>query len=264
MASLEQICRWRSLLGKVGALCCLLLFLALLDGLVARFREPLNVLKVLPGMSLEINGPLQEEVHNVRDLTYASGSRHLRLSFDAAHKGYFLGGDMWRGRLSVDPQTPPGDYTLEVGIQGKTPAKPLPPYRVLVFADPGSRQRSEKSLLRRHWDLSPWATAASFLPVILLSFVGVFHLSQKRERLLAGLGRAEIYRVASRDGAWVIGFGLGTAQGLQPGSRLRILNDRDQEVGTGEVKESTATDSLALVRSDREIKPGYIVLRSRD
>ncbi len=264
MASLEQISRWRTLLGKVGALCCLLMFLALLDGLVARFQEPFNVLKVLPGMSLEINGPLQEEVHDVRDLTYAGSSQHLRLSFDAVHKGYFLGGDMWRGRLRVDPQAPPGEYTLAVGIKGKTPAKPLPPYRVLVFADPWSRQRSEKSLLRRYWGLSPWATAASFLPVIFLFFGGVFYLSQKRERLLAGLGRAEIYRVASRDGECVIGFGLGTDQGLQPGSRLRILDDQDQEVGTGEVQESTATDSLALVRSDREIKPGYVVLRGRD
>ena len=62
MASLEQISRRRNFLGKVGACCCLLVFLALLDGLVARFREPPNMLKILPGESLEINGPLQDEV----------------------------------------------------------------------------------------------------------------------------------------------------------------------------------------------------------
>jgi hypothetical protein len=264
MATLDQISRWRTLLGKVGACFCLLLFLAVLDGLVARFQEPYNVLKVLPGESPEINGPLQEEADDVRDLTYAGSSQHLSVSFDAMHKGYFLGGDMWRGRVLVGSQAPPGEYTLTVGVKGKTPAKPLPPFRVVVFADPLSRQRSDKSLLRRHWGLSPWATAASFLPAILLCFGEVFYLSQKRERFLAGLGRAEIYRVASREGEYVIGFGLGTAQGLQPGSKIDIFNEQEQVVAAGEVEEATATDSLAVVPADREIKPGYLVSCRRD
>jgi len=264
VASLDQISRRRNLLGKVGACCCLLLFLALLDGLVARFREPFNVLKVLPGTSLEINGPLQEEAQGVGDLTYTAGSPKLRVSFEAMHKGYFLGGDMWRGRLLVDPQTPPGEYPLTMGVKGKTPPKPLPPFQVIVFADALSLQDSDKSLLRRHWGLSPWGTAASFLPAILLCFGGVFLLSQKRERLLMAMGRAEIYRVASGEGGCVIGFGLGTDHGLQTGSRVRILDNQEHEVGTGEVQESTATDSLALVHSEQKIKPGYIVCRRRD
>lgn len=264
VASLEQISRRRNFLGKVGACCCLLLFLALLDGLVARFREPPNMLKILPGESLEINGPLEDEVGDVRELTYAGSSPHLHLTFEAAHKGYFLGGDMWRGQLKVDPHTPPGEYSLTVGVRGKTPPKPLPPYQVLVFADPSSRQKSYKSLISSHTGLSPWAAAGGFVPPILLLFGGVFLLSQKRERLLAGLGRAEIYRVAAGEGECVIGFGLGTDQGLQPGSRVRILDDREHEVGTGEVQESTATDSLARVQSEQKIKPGYVVCRRRD
>ena len=35
-------------------------------------------------------------------------------------------------------------------------------------------------------------------------------------------------------------------------------------VATGEVEEANATDSLAVVRADREIKPGYVVSRRRD
>ncbi|MBI4642359.1 MAG: hypothetical protein HY790_00370 [Deltaproteobacteria bacterium] len=264
MTTLDQISWWRNLLGKVGACCCLLMFLALLDGLAARFREPPNVLKVLPGMSLEVNGPLEEEVGDVRELTYAGSSPHLRLTFEAAHKGYFLGGDMWRGQLRVDPQTPPGEYSLTVGVKGKTPARPLPPYRVLVFADPLSRQHSYKSLISRHAGLSPWAAAAGFLPAILLFFGGVYYLSQKRAQILAGLGRAEIYRVASREGEYLIGFGLGTAQGLQPGSKIVIFNEQEQEMGTAEVQEATATDALAVVPADREIKPGYIVSLRRN
>jgi hypothetical protein len=240
------------------------MFLAVLDGLVARFREPPNVLKVLPGMSLEVNGPLEEEVGDVRELTYTSSSPSLHLAFEAAHKGYFLGGDMWRGQLRVDHQTPPGEYHLKVGVKGKTPPRPLPPYRVLVFADPRSQQQSYKSLIRRHTGLIPWAAAAYFLPAILLSFGGVFYFSQKREKLLAQLGRAEIYRVASREGECVIAFGLGTDQGLQAGSTIHIFNEQGEAVATGEVEEASATDSLAVVRSGQEIKPGYLVSWPRD
>ena len=81
---------------------------------------------------------------------------------------------------------------------------------------------------------------------------------------MARLGRAEIYRVASRDGEYVIGFGLGTAQGLQPGSKIDILNEQEQLVATGEVEEATATDALAVAPGDREIKPGYLVSLRRD
>jgi len=42
------------------------------------------------------------------------------------------------------------------------------------------------------------------------------------------------------------------------GSRLTLVNERGQTVGTVEVEEASLTDSTAIVRSDREIKPGYI------
>ena len=264
MTSLDPITRRRLLLGKVGACCCLLMFLALLDGLVARFREPANLWKVLPGMAVEMNGPLEDEVKDIRELTYTSNSPHLRLTFSAAHKGYFLGGDMWRGQLQVSPQAEAGEYRLTVGIIGKTPPKPLPPYRIMVFADPLSLQRSYKSLIHYYSGLSPWAVAPGFLPAILLSFGAVFYLSQKKEKLLARRGRAEIYRVLRRDGEWVINFGLGTDHGVQPGSRLEIFDDQEHGVGAAEVEEVTATDALALARSDQEIKPGYIVSLRRD
>jgi len=261
---LDQINRRRLLLGRVGACCCLLLFLALVEGLVARFREPANLWKVLPGMSTEMNGPLEDEVQDIRELRYTSTSPHLRLTFSAAHKGYFLGGDMWRGQLQVNPQAEPGEYHLTVGIIGKTPPKPLPPYRILVFADPLSLQRSNKSLIHYYSGLSPWVVAPGFLPAILLCFGAVFLLSQKKEKLLAGLGRAEIYRVTHKDGEWTIKFGLGTDHGVKPGSRVEILDGQERTVGTAEVEEARATDALALARSDREIKPGYIVSLHRD
>jgi hypothetical protein len=235
--------------------------LALLDGLISQFREPSNILKVLPGSSVEINGPLYDEVQNVRELTYTSSSEQLSLDFEVAHKGYFLGGAMWRGRLAVSPQIPAGEYTLTVGIRGKAPPQPLPPYRIIVYPDPVSRQQSSKSLIRRYLGVSPWLVPPFFLPAILLAFGLVFYLSQKTEAFLAQQGKAEVYRVVKGEGGYIIRFGLGTAHGVQPGAHLTIFDDQGHTAGTVEVEEASKTDSQAVVKTDQVIKPGFIVSR---
>src|SRR4030042_6497906 len=100
---LIQVSQRRNLAGKAGAVFFCLAFLALVDGLVGQFREPANMLRVLPGMTVEINGGLTAEVKGVQDLEFASSSEQLKVSFDAVHKGFFLGGEMGRGEASGTP-----------------------------------------------------------------------------------------------------------------------------------------------------------------
>lgn len=257
--TLDLVTTLRNLLGKAAAGICLLLVLALMDGLIDQFRQPMNLFKVLPGESVEINGPLEEEVRDLRDLIYQSSSPHLLLTFEAVHRGYFLGGNMWRGRVTVGPQIQPGEYPLTVGIRGKPSPKPLPPYRLLVFPDPLSREQSSKSLFRLYLGLSPWTALFLSLPVILAAVALVFFLSQKREQLLAQRGQAEVYHVARKEAECVIHFGLGTAHGVQAGDRLIVKNEQGQIVGTVEVMEAAVTDSKALASTNPKIKPGYLV-----
>lgn len=259
--NLDQASDYRNLLGKVGALLCIIAFLSILDGLIARFREPPHVLKVLPGTSVEINGPVAEEAAGVQDLTYESTSEHLTVKFEEMHKGYFLGGDMWRGQLTVSPQIRPGEYRLIVSPKGSKAVQPPPAFRVMVYADPLSLQRSEKSLIQRHLGFSPWGAAAAGVPVILLTFGLVYYLSGKRESLLAQGGRAEVYRVVRREGDSVICFALGTAHGVMPGTRVTIFNDEGQPVGTARVEEASVTGAIAVAAAGQEIKTGYIVSR---
>ncbi len=254
---LVQLSKWRNLAGKAGAIFCFLAFVALLDGLIGLLREPANVVRVLPGMAVEINGGLTAEVKGVQDLEFVSSSEQLRVSFDAVHKGYFLGGEMWRGQLTVSSRIQPGEYSLTVRPRKSTAAAPT--FRILVFSDAASLQLSRKSLIRRYWGCSPFGVAASCLPMILLAFGGVYYLSGQREALLAQTGQAEIYRVLRREDGYEIRFGLGTAQGLGPGSQVNIINDQGQTVGTAQVEESSLTDSAAVVTGDREIKEGYLV-----
>lgn len=258
---LGQITRWRNPASKIGAAFCVIAMLALVDGLLVHFREPANFVKVLPGASVQINGELTDEAHDIQDLTFVTSSDQLTVNFEAIHKGYFLGGDMWRGRLTVGPGISPGEYSLAVLPKTTVSPRKAPDFRIKVFPDALSLQKSSTSLVRRWWGVSAFVVAAGCLPGILLAFGAVYWLSERREALLAATGQAEIYRVTKGEGGCEIHFGLGTAQGISPGARVAVYDETGRQVGTGTVEVCNQQVSVALATSDQPLKAGYLVSR---
>ncbi|MBU4231323.1 MAG: hypothetical protein KKD99_03785 [Proteobacteria bacterium] len=258
---LGQVTRWRDLASKIAAAFCVIALLVLVDGLLVHFRERANFVKVLPGASVEINGELTDEAHRVEELTFTSDSDQLKVIFEAIHKGYFLGGDMWRGRLIVGPDIAPGEYNLSVLPMRSDSPRKAPAFRIKVFPDALSLQKSSTSLVRRWFGVSAFVVAAGCLPEILLAFGAVFLLSGKRDALLAASGQAEIYRVTKGDGGCEIHFGLGTAHGISPGATVAIYDAGGQPVGTGTVEVCNRKVSVAQATSDQVIKVGDLVSR---
>lgn len=257
--NLDQASRWRNLAGKAGAFFCILMFIGVFDALIAQFRQPPNVLDVLPGTSIEINGSLAEKVRGIQELTYISSSDLIRLSFETTHAGFWFGGQMWRGLLMISPHIEPGEYSLTIIPRGKTPQKSSLVFRINIYRDLSSHQQSFKSLIRRYLGIPPWWVAVFSLPLTALTFGMVFYLSQKTGYLMAQEGKAEVYRVKKGEAGYEIAFGLGTTHGVQPGSRLILLNESGQPVGTAEVREASETDSVAMAGLDCVVRPGYIV-----
>ncbi len=258
---LAKIERWRGLASKAGAVFCAMALVTLLDGLLVHFREPANMVKVLPGESVQVNGELTDEARRVEELTFISDTDQLQVSFEAIHKGYFLGGDMWRGRLLVSPQIAPGEYHLAVLPRESSSPRRAPSFRILVFPDAFSLQKTSTSLIRRYLGISPFAVAAGCLPGILLAFGLVYYLAGRREALLAQEGKAEVYRVLRREGGYEIRFALGTVHGMGAGVRVRVFDEQGQSVGLAQVEESNETDSLAVITADQEIRTGFLVAR---
>lgn len=258
---LTQAQSWRTLLGRVAALFCLLALAAVLDGVVSKFREPANVLDVLPGSTVDANGPAAATVTKVEDLESLSDSPHFNLTFEAVHSGYFLGGNMWRGRLAVAPAASPGKYVLAVRAKGQKPDQPPFLLRVNVHPNPAGLKQSSKSLVRRTLGISPWLAAALCLPFIGLAGGMVFLFSRKLEAALAKQGVAEIYRVARGEGSSEIAFGLGTEHGVTPGDHLNVLDPTGRAVGVAEVLTASAQDAVGAVQGNLEVKAGYYVAR---
>ena len=256
---LNQASSWRKLAGKACALFCLLASLAILDGLISKFREPVNVLHVLPGDLVDIDGPIPENIKRTEALTYISDSPYLLVAFEVIHPGYFMGGNMWRGRLAVDRNLLPGKYTITVRPKDYPANKPGYQFRVVVYPDALSQRAAFRSVIKSQTGISPYLVAAAFLPLILITLGVVYILSQRITVLQAEAGLAEIYRVAGEEGQYLVTFGLGTKHGVSPGDQVTVLDPEGNYVGTAQVQESSDQDSVGKVTLDRDIRPGYLV-----
>lgn len=262
MLNLKQARFWRDLAGKAGMLFCLLASLAVLDGVVAKFFEPTNVFHVLPGEAVEANGPLPENIKRTEELLYTSDSPQLTVHFETIHAGYFLGGNMWRGRLLAGETIAPGKYTVSIRPKDYPPEKPAYQLRVVVHPNQMSRQAQFYSLIKRQTGRSPYLFALACLPLIGLCLGAVFFLSRRIDELEAASGTAEIYHVAKQEGIYRITFGMGQKHGLNVGDRLTILDPAGNYLGSAQVVEVSDCDASALAPVEKVLRAGYFVSRS--
>lgn len=256
---LDLVSRYRKYVGRAGAILCALVVLTVLDGLTAQFRHPLNLIETFPGHGEKVNGPLRAEIDGVEGLKAVSESELIRLSFQGLQTGFWLGQRMWRGVIEISPQILPGSYGLTVTAGGDPGGKPLSDFTVRVYRDLESYRRNAFSLCVRYLGISPWYLLAGVLPVTFLAFGGVYLLSRKEDELLAGEGKAEIYRVTKGEWGFEIAFGLGSRHGIRKGSPFALLDEKGRQVAAVTANHVSETDATAQVGVDCEVRPGYTV-----
>jgi hypothetical protein len=251
--------RWA---GRIGAFLCILLFLIIIDALVSRFREPLNRFSVLPGSRIAVSGPLAEKTEQVRELTYQINSPAIQLEFETIQTGFWLGGYLWNGYLDISPRIQPGAYQLTVQPQKASSKNSSSLFQIDVYNDLRGLQKHSKCFLVRYVGIYPWKAGLFLIPFIVITFGIVFFLSYKTESLWAEQGKAEIYRVRKGETGHEIFFGLGRKQGIQPGSRLTLSNQKGKEIGSIFAEEVFESHSTAQVDFGVTIQPGFIVSKT--
>jgi hypothetical protein len=258
---LAQTQRLRKHTSRIAALFFFLVVAAVLDGCIAKFREPVNVFDLLPGTKASINGPLPPSVKVTTDLAYLSNSPDITVSVDALQTGYWFGGNLWVGTLSLAPRIAAGEYDLRVFLREAGPGQPTSLFKVRVYGDYASFRASFRSMIRRYLDISPWWFIVSCLPFLAVSLGCVYLLSQKIETLMALEGKAEVYLVRKTEAGYDIGFALGASHGVNAGSKVSLYDDSGRRIGTAVVRESRATDSLAAVDADVPVRQGCVAVK---
>ena len=254
-----RVSKWRAVLQKTSSIFLLIVVICLIDSCQAKFRQPINILHLLPGETETVSGILNRHVKDVNELKHKSNSNLITLSITSTYSGFWFGTPGWNGQLTVNPDIAPGLYTLTVAPEENTPKDEQFVLYVAVHPDAASLRKTFTSLIMRFSGVHPWKIVAFMLPLTILTFGAVFLLSRKIESLMANSGSAEVFWMRVADEGYEIAFGLGTKHGIRPGDRLSLFNDKSEKVGTVEVRKVSKSNSVAMAGFDSEVRTGYMV-----
>jgi len=236
----------RKHLGKVGAAVLIVFFASVLDSCVARFREPLFTVHLLPGASELVEGQLDHEIKDLALLRVETADEDVQLEILRRQHGYWLGGNMWVGTISAAPDATAGTYDLKVFAANQPPETPVAAFRAIVYPDPAALQQSHLSLIRRIFDIAPWMVAIACIPALAAVMGLIYFFSQTTQHLLVAQGKAEVFLVKIVGGTTEVYFGLGRRHGVAPGMRVHLFAENGQAVCDAVVRQVDAENSMAL------------------
>jgi hypothetical protein len=262
--TLEQAAHARRRLGQLGAIICVLFFGAILDTCIARLREPLFSVHLLPGGSESVEGAVGRNVDALPLMRIETSDAHVRLQIDKLQSGFWFGGSVWVGEISIAGDTPPGTYSIRVFTLDPPSAKPLTEFQAVVYPDYPALRESFYSVTRRVFDVPPWKVAVACLPALGVVLCLMGWLSRRVEQLLADQGRAEIFHVKKADAGFEVWFGLGKRHGVEAGVRVDICSENGQPICDAVVRRVNAENGMALADARVECLPrgAVVVLRA--
>lgn len=263
--TLDQATRVRKTVGKLGALICILFFVSLLDSCVARVREPLFTVHLLPGQSEPVEGQLDHTVKVISQLRVETTSPSVQLTPEKFQSGFWFGGNMWIGVITAAADAKAGTYDMRVFDANVPDSKPVAAYRAIVYRDYSAMRESFYSVIQRVFDVRPWIVALWCIPAIGLVFGAMYLLSWRIERLLADMGRAEVFQVQKVDQGIELWFGLGKKHGVEAGMQVNVSTDSGSHICTAVVLRTDDENGIALADDRAERLPkGAVVSLSAD
>lgn len=270
------------LLGRVSAFIFILAAFAVFDGLQTLIRHEFNSIDVLPGEELLVSGMLPGGTKSHEEIiVHIEGDPGIRFNPIETYKGFWMGGHMWRARLDVPANCPPGraeitvvdilpeedkDKTSFAGQQN-----PALVFAVNIFASESERRAADNSLLRRLTGFPPFALAAVAVLCALAAGFASWRTFGSAEKKLARHGVFFIHGVKElkNDGMGpfpVAGYKAAFAHAGQKFYRDEpvILYDGNwREQGRGHLVEVSKIKGFALFPLDG-VRPkyGWLVARA--
>ncbi|MCU0558966.1 MAG: hypothetical protein MUD16_02075 [Desulfobacterales bacterium] len=253
--TLKQAARARKILGRIGAVIIIVFFAAVLDSCVARFREPLFTVHLLPGASELVEGQVDHELKDLSLLRVEASHAGVQLKIERFQTGYWLGGNMWIGAISAAADAAAGTYDLRVFAAGKPPDTPVAAFRAHVYPDYPALRKSFLSVIRRTFDISPGRAALACIPLLAAVLGALYLLSRKVERLMAGQGRAEVFMLKAAPGGIEVYFGLGRRHGAEPGMAVQICEENGRLICAAVVRQADDANAMAFAAGGPEKLP---------
>lgn len=250
--------------NRIALIIFAVVLLSVIDSCSAAFGPP-RVFRLTPGETILVSGDLDDapmipnrwleepDMETIRGhLGYTANTPGLKLNFIE------LRGRLWRGELDLS-NADPGDYTLQVFNAASKTKDMEPVYTVRLFPDRESLRADLPSFSERHLNIRPIMIFFMALPLALAMLFFSHLRSGREEAALQARGIGSVYKLARSKAGWEIMVGLGSAHGVHPGDRLRILDKNMRDVGELQVSRVGREGSNGVLPLDANIRSGYFV-----
>ncbi len=250
----------RRLAGRMAGALFAACLLCVADGLLAAWLAPFNAFSAVAGSSFALNGPLPKGAPDLaRVRVEGPPPGVLRISLEKTYKGFWFGGLMWKGTVSVSPRALPGAYFLTVRGPGSEAPSPLLRFRIGVYSDSRALRRASHSICVRLLGLRPFALAGALLLPLMAAVGFTFFEARRLTRLYRAEGKAEIFHVSRTPEGIIAHFELGTANGAREGMEMLIRREDGSLVARGLILTVKPCESTALVTGDAAgVRPGLV------
>ncbi|MBI5844053.1 MAG: hypothetical protein HZB23_05200 [Deltaproteobacteria bacterium] len=256
----QRLIRKRRMIGRISGALLAVCLLCILDGLTASWRTPFNTISTVVGQSFSVNGPMPKGAANLSDLrVHGASGQTWRFKPEKVYKGFWFGGLMWKGLVTVSPQAPAGAYPLVVRGPGKEPPNPMSRFTIRVHSDTRELRRHDASFTMRLSGLRPFMAAWLLFIAALLTGGGGYLLSRKITEQYRQDGKADIFLVERKPEGVFVNFSLGRDCNVEPGMDVAIQNEDGETLYRAVVAEVKQFDSKALVsEGPGKVRPGMI------
>ena len=168
--------------------------LALFDGLIAEMRSGSNESRLLAGSSIVLSGPsaLKNPVDSDLVARFVPPDSPLSFEMEGFFAGHWFGNGMWRGKVNVQKDAPPGMYTLVVSFKGAS-AQSAQRYKLIVYDTPEAAREDSYSILRRALDINSFELAACAGGAGIAFGLATWFFGRRYILALLSLGLAQAY-----------------------------------------------------------------------
>lgn len=205
----------RARAGVLAAVWGILVIAAVFDQLQSSVRTPQDEVRAVVGDTVAVNGflkPTPETEEQTPEwlqahLVLGAGLwtlQQLRLQSDL-----WLGRAQWQAELALDPNLPPGVYTIPVWVQSnvtgtsqtnaeatatQSPRTQVSAVTLRVFETEEARKAADPSILFSALGMMPLVAIVVSVLGFVASSAYLWHVARVRERMLRALGLLEVFR----------------------------------------------------------------------
>ncbi len=255
------------LLATLSACFFFLAAFSVADTLQEMIRHDFNHIDIIPGEEILITGLFPAGAALPSDITSTITDNGLSFTVLEAYKGFWMGGQMWRARLTASANASSTNATLTVtdilperaeAAADRTKPTPVNPvetpglqnpalvHSITIWPSEEERLKAQNSWIRRNLHLPPLGAGGLALAGALLTGLGHFFLFRKAQELFAQQKIFFIHGVKSVPGGVNAIFSMGSQHDLITGAAMNLWTPNWQRVDEGTLIEQTKGSGHAL------------------